>query len=82
MQVRYLFHAQPTELGSTNRARHVVARPVVHLHDERAAPRTRLYLVCNTDTTKWFTTSRQLETQHTYTHKMDPRQVRAQHTTH
>jgi len=42
MQIRYLFHAQPTELTTTHSTRHVVARAVVHLDDERHALRARL----------------------------------------
>jgi len=41
-------HAKPAELGSTDSARHVVARTVVHLHYQSTATRTRLYVTCKT----------------------------------
>lgn len=45
MQVTDLLHAEPTELRSTHRTDHVVARTVVHLHDQHLAAGTRLYVV-------------------------------------
>ncbi len=42
VQVGDLLHAEPAELGAAHRARHVVARTVVHLHDQNVATRTHL----------------------------------------
>jgi hypothetical protein len=40
MKIADLLHAQPTELRPANGAHHVIARPVVHLHDQNLTPRT------------------------------------------
>lgn len=45
MKVADLLHAQPTEFRSAHGAHHVIARSVVHLHDQDLAPRARLDVV-------------------------------------
>ena len=42
MQVRDLFHAEPAEFGTANCAGHVIARTVIHLHNQDVAAWTNL----------------------------------------
>ena len=44
MKVWYFFHAEPTELWSTDSTGHVVTGSIIHLDDEDAAPGTHLEL--------------------------------------
>ena len=45
MKVTNFLHAEPTEFGTAQGARHVIARPVVHFGDEHLASRARLNIV-------------------------------------
>ena len=46
MKVTKFLHAETTEFGTPQGARHVIVRPVVHFGDEHLASRARHFVSC------------------------------------